>query len=89
MTTKIIYIEWVDAHGGSGQFSRRYAEESATDMMCSGGLLLRETEEAFIIAQDTFQHNGEQPQVREYEVIPKVNVVKHMIFEVPEDQEEV
>lgn len=78
---KIIYVEWEDAHGGSGQWSRSHAEESHCDHMASAGILIKETETFIVLAQDAFRYNEQPEQVRAYEVIPKVNITKTRVWE--------
>lgn len=84
---KVIYLEWIDAHGGGGQRSRKEAEGSRLDYMASAGLLIKETEEAVTLAQDGFKGNREEEQIREYEVIPKVNIKYMKVFDIPKKRE--
>lgn len=83
---QVVYVEWIDAHGGSGQRSREEVEASALDFMASAGLLIKETEEAVTLVQDGFRAALSPPfpeQVREFEVIPKVNIKYMKVFNVP------
>ena len=85
MPHKVIYVEWVDAHGGSGQYSLAEAEKSHTDHMASAGLLIKENEDFVVFAQDIFQYNDNPEQVRAYEVIPKVNITFMEVVDFPSE----
>ena len=74
--TTVVYIEWVDAHGGGGQYDLDYVKKSQMDTMGTAGMLVDEDEEKVIIAQDLFRTTGESPQARAFMVIPKVNITR-------------
>ena len=80
---QVVYVEWKDAHGGSGQRGRDEVENSSLDFMASAGILIKETEDAVTLVQDAFKHNREPEQVRDFEVIPKVNISYMKVFDVP------
>ncbi len=74
--TTVVYIEWVDAHGGGGQYDLDYVKKSRMDEMKTASLLVEETDTYITIAQDLFRTTGESPQARAFMTIPKVNITR-------------
>lgn len=72
--TKIAYVQWVDAHVGSGQY----------DLVESVGIVILEDAERFIIVQHRFALRGNEDQVRRYEgvqFIMKANIQRMQVWE--------
>ena len=82
---KIAYIEWMDARRQSGQLSGKAAREQKGLVVTTAGILVGEGEEYIREGQDWWSwedDDGTAPETfREVKAIPKVLVVRMVIFE--------
>lgn len=72
----VVYVEWMDSHGGSGQYNVAEVKKKGPDVMYTAGLLLYENEVEIMLAQDLFKLGDEEPQVRQFLGILKANIIR-------------
>ena len=84
MDNKVAYIEWIDASGAPGPFDISEAISNDWDLtMYTAGILIEETEDRVIIAQDTYHGRvaSNNPRCRDVEVIPRRYITRMQLFQ--------
>ena len=71
---EVVYVRWLDARGIQGPVSLAAGKRQHPIMMHSGGLLVDESEERVVLAQDWWdstEDGGEVEWIRDLEVVPR------------------
>ena len=76
---KVVYVEWLDASYQEGPLSED--EFTPHVILYSGGVFVREDDKTVTLATDYCGPNGDWRHVSH---IPKVNIIRQKIFNVPE-----